>query len=90
MNQDLMVSFSRDNLSDKIKDGTYVVNRDEYTDAGTHWIALFCWQNELVYFESVGIDYLPDEIKEFIGNKNIKANTFRIQASNSVMCGYWK
>ena len=42
MNQDLMVSFSRDNLSDKIKDGTYVVNRDEYTDAGTHWIALFC------------------------------------------------
>ena len=29
-----------------------------------------------------------EKIKEFIGNKNIKANIFRVQAKNSVMCGY--
>ena len=29
------------------------------------------------------------EIKEFIGNKNIKANIFRVQANSSVMCGYF-
>ena len=34
--------FSRDNLPNKIKDGTYVINLDEYTDVGIHWIALFC------------------------------------------------
>ena len=34
--------FSRDNLPKKIKDGAYVINFDEYTDTGTHWIALFC------------------------------------------------
>ena len=28
-------------------------------------------------------------MKEFIGNKNIKANIFRVQANNSVMCGYF-
>ena len=30
-----------DNLPDKIKDGAYVVNLDEYFDIGTHWIALY-------------------------------------------------
>ena len=29
------------------------------------------------------------EIKTFINNKNIKANIFRIQAHNSIMCGYF-
>ena len=28
-------------------------------------------------------------IKTFINNKNIKTNIFRIQAYNSVMCGYF-
>ena len=34
--------FPRNNLTGKIKDGAYVINLDEYADAGTHWIALFC------------------------------------------------
>ena len=25
----------------------------------------------------------------FIGNKNIKANIFRVQANDSIMCGYF-
>ena len=32
---------------------------------------------------------MPEEIKEFVGNKNIKANIFRVQTSDSVMCGYF-
>ena len=31
----------------------------------------------------------PEEIKKFIGNKNIKANIFRLQTNDSVMCGYF-
>ena len=34
--------FSRDDLIKKIKDGTYLINLDEYADVNTHWIALFC------------------------------------------------
>ena len=34
--------FSRNNLPKKNKDGTYIINLDEYTDVGTHWIASFC------------------------------------------------
>ena len=81
--------FSRNNLPKKIKDGAYVINLDEYADVGTHWIALFCNRSEIVYFDSFGVEHVPEEIKEFVGNKNIIANIFRVQANNSVMCGYF-
>ena len=35
------------------------------------------------------VEHIPEEIKKFIGNKNIKANIYRVQANNSVMCGYF-
>ena len=79
--------FSRNNLPKKIKDGAYVINLDEYADVGTHWIALFCNKNEIVYFDSFGVENVPEEIKKFIRNKNIKANIFRVQANSSIMCG---
>ena len=41
------------------------------------------------YFYCFVVENVPEEIKEFIGNKNIKANIFRVQATNSVMCGYF-
>ena len=81
----------------KIKDGAYVINLDGYADGDTYGIALICNRSELfisivlwiVYFDSFGAEHAPKEIKEFIANKNIKANTFWVQANNSVMCGYF-
>ena len=81
--------YSRNRLPKKIKDGAYVTNLDGYEDVGTHWIALFCNKNEIVYFDSFGVEHVPEEIKEFIGNKNIITNIFQVQTNNSVMCGYF-
>ena len=85
--------FARNNLSKKIKDGAYIINLDEYANVGTYWIALFGKKNEIIYFDSFGVEYIPNEIKEFIkkfpGNKNIKTNIFRVQENNSTMCGYF-
>ena len=81
--------FSRNSLPKNKKDGAYVINLDEYADVGTHWIALFCNRNEIIYFDSFGVEHIPEEIKEFIGNKNIKTNIFRVQANDSVMCRYF-
>ena len=47
----------------------------------------FVKKNEIVYFDSFGVKHMPEEIKEFIGNRKIKANVFRVQANNSVMYG---
>ena len=81
--------LSRNNLLRKIKDGAYIINLDEYKGVGTHWIALFCKKNEIVYFDSFGVEHIPEEIKEFIGNKNIKASIFQLQEEYPVMCGYF-
>ena len=45
--------------------------------------------NNVTYFDSFGVEHIPKEIKAFINNKNIKANIFRIQAYDSIMCGYF-
>ena len=66
--------YSRNNLPKKIKDEAYVINLDEYADKGIHWIALFCNRREIVCFDSFGGEYVPEEIKEFVGNKNIITN----------------
>ena len=76
-------------MPQKIKYGAYVINLDEYVDVGTNWIALFCNRNEIVYFNSFGVEHILEEINKFIGNKNIKSNIFRLQANNSVICGYF-
>ena len=66
----------------------YEINLDEYADLGTHWITLFCNKSEIVYFNSFGVEHVFEEIKEIVGNKNIIANIFQVQAKNSIMCGY--
>ena len=82
--------YSRDNLPDKTKDGAYVINLDEYSDIGTHWIALYVNTKTVTYFDSFGVEHIPKEIKNFIKNdKNIIANIFRIQAYDSAMYGYF-
>ena len=81
----------------KIKDGAYIINLDEYSDIGTHWIALHVNNDDVTYFVSFGVEHIPKEIKIFINrplssasqNKNIKTNIFRVQAYDSVMCGYF-
>ena len=80
--------YSRDNLP-RIKDGVYVINLDEYFDSGTHWVASYVQNNDVTYFDSFGVEHIQKEIRTFINNKNIKTNIFRIQAYDSIMCGYF-
>ena len=70
--------YYRDNLPNKIKDGAYVVNLDEYSDTGTHWVALWVNINNVTYVDSFGVEHIPKEIKAFIKSKNVKTNIFTI------------
>ena len=64
--------YSRDNLPKIIKSGAYVINLDEYADVGTHWIALYVKNNEVIYFDSFGVEHVPKEVKRLVANKDIK------------------
>ena len=83
--------YSRDNLPDKIMDGAYIVNLDEYSDIRTHICkyALYVNNKTVTYFDSFGIEHISKEVKKIVNNKNTIANTFRIQAYDLVMCEYF-
>ena len=66
-----------------------MINLDEHEGTCTYWIALFCKKNEAIYFNSFRVEHIPEEITKFIRNKKIKAEVFRVQLNNSVMCGYF-
>ena len=92
-------------MPDRLKDGTYVINLGEYSDIGTHWIALYVNNKTVTYLDSFGVEHIPKEIKKFINSKNIIADTLRLEAYDnskniiadilrleaydSVMCGYF-
>ena len=81
--------YSTDNLP-KIKDGVYVINLHEYSDIGTHWVALYVVNNNVAYFDSFSAEHIPKEIKAFIDRSlSVTTNIFRRQAYDSTMCGYF-
>ena len=80
--------YSRDNLQ-KIKDGAYIINLDEWSDIATHWVALYVQNNNVTYFDTFGVEHIPREVRTFFTNKNMKTNIFRIQAYDSITCGYF-
>ena len=82
--------FSRDNLPNSIKkSGADVINLDEYHDIGSHWIALYLNNKTIKYFDSFGVEHIPKEIMKFIARKKIITNIYRIQAYDSIICGYF-
>ena len=52
-------------------------------------MSLYLNNNDVTYFDSFGVEHIPKKIKKFIGSKNVMANIFRIQAYDSIMCGYF-
>ena len=50
---------------------------------------MYFHNNNVTYFYSFGVEHIPKEIKAFINNKKVKTSIFRIQAYDSIMCGYF-
>ena len=56
---------------------------------GTLGMALYVNGNNVIFFDSFWVEHIPKEINKFIGNKNIITSIYRIQAYDSIMCGYF-
>ena len=77
------------NILSKIKDGAYVINLGEFKLIGTHWIAFYVNGNNIIYFDSFGVEHIPKEIKKSIGSKNIITKIYRIRFDNVWIPFYW-
>ena len=89
--------YSRHNIPEKT-DGAYIINLDEDSDIGTHWVALYVrggglkdeQNNVVTYFDSFGVEHISKEIKEFIDRSlYITINIFRTRAYDSIIWGYF-
>ena len=67
----------------------YVINIDDKSSKGTHWVSLFINKNTAVYFDSFGIEFILQEVLNKIKDKSIAHNIFRIQDNESTMCGFY-
>ena len=45
--------------------------------------------DNITYLDSFRVEYIPEQIKNSRGNKNITTNIYRIQENDSIMCGYF-
>ena len=77
--------YSRNNLP-KIKYGAHVTSLDKYESIGINCKNLYVNGDNVTYFDSIGVEYIPKEIKNFIGNKSISTNIFVTQSNDSIIC----
>ena len=85
--------FAKDQLVDKIKPNTcYIINLNNSWEMGSHWTILINSnrENNILYVDSFGIEYPPQEVLEVKANrKKLIVNTRRIQFDDTSFCGYY-
>ena len=68
----------------RIKYGVSVINIYEKRVKEIHWVSLFFYRNATVHFDSVGPEYIPQEIL-----RRITRNILKMQSGDFVICGYY-
>ena len=82
--------YSRDGLPHKIKKECGIINLDDMTGPGTHWVCYRNIDNLVEYFDPFGL-IMPNEALEYFNTsgKRIVYSMDEIQNRNTVLCGYW-
>ena len=60
-----------------------------YQSMQAHWISLYVNGDNVAYFDSFGVENIPNQITKFVDDKNITANIYRTKAYNLIMCRYF-
>ena len=50
---------------------------------------MYALNNNITYFDNFGVEHVPNEIIKLIKRSLITKNIYRIQAYDSVICGYF-
>lgn len=82
--------FMRDTLPiEKYNNECGIVNLDDNTGNGTHWVAYYFDGKQKIYFDSFGLDP-PVELKQYLGPAppGILTQTFQLQDYGDVICGH--
>ena len=70
--------YSKNNLPN-VRDEAYVKNLDEYKSIETHWEALYVNGENFTYFDTFGVEHIPQEIKKLVVIENIITSICRVK-----------
>lgn len=83
--------FPKDTLP-KPTNKFYVINLDNHTGGGTHWVLLYnCHPTDVVYFDSYG-EPPPEQVMTWMhksGKSHVQMNQQEIQSLGTPWCGYY-
>ena len=86
-NKNYIGTFSKNNVLILKNNQSTIVNLANLNDVGSHRVGMEFINNKLFYFDSYGILYIPDIIKNQYPNSKIITNIYRIQSNSSNECG---
>ena len=73
-----------------MKDGADVIKLIDKKSNGAHCVSLFVDRNTVLYFDSFGIEYIPQDVLGKIKDKSVTHNIFRTQDDDCIMCGFYR
>ena len=81
--------YSRDRLPKKIRKECGIINLDDMTGPGTHWVCYRNIDSVVEYFDPFGL-IMPNEALKYFrtSEKRIVYSMDEIQNRNTVLCGY--
>ena len=85
--------YSRDGLPKKIKQECGIINLDDMSGPGTHWVCYRNLSSVVEYFDPFGL-IMPNEAKKYFNTaspsgKRTVYSIDEIQNRNTVLCGCW-
>ena len=90
ISRDQIRSIRSDLIDRGSKNLYYIVNLNDSTQPGSHWVVINVKPNIIEYFDSFGLN-APHEVVELSHTLGLNYiyNSTQYQDLNSVLCGYW-
>ena len=79
-------TYSKDNVPILKNNQSTIINFQNSDKSGSHWVSYKKIGNKIFYFDSYGVTFIPDVIKNQYQSHKFICNTYRVQSLNSVQC----
>ena len=80
-------TYSKDNVPILKNNQSTIINLQDLNQVGSHWTCYRKRNDKIFYFDSYGVAYIPDIIKNQYPKHKFICNIYRIQSLDSNQCG---
>ena len=86
-NENYIGTYSKDNVPILKNNQSTIINLQNHNINGSHWVSYKKIGNRISYFDSYGVAFIPDIIKNQYPKHKFICNIYRIQSMDSNQCG---